>query len=48
VPAPLKVAIMLIAANWYENREAVNVGNITSEMPMGVAALIAPYSRVGI
>jgi uncharacterized phiE125 gp8 family phage protein len=48
VPAPLKVAIMLIAANWYENREAVNVGNITSEMPMGVAALIAPYSRIGI
>ncbi|RWG80942.1 MAG: hypothetical protein EOQ69_19360, partial [Mesorhizobium sp.] len=48
VPAPLKVAIMLLAANWFENREAVNVGNITSEMPMGVAALIAPYRRVGV
>jgi uncharacterized phiE125 gp8 family phage protein len=48
VPAPLKVAIMLIAANWYENREAVNVGNITSELPLGAAALIAPYRRVGI
>lgn len=48
VPAPLRVAVMLLAANWYENREAVNVGNITSEMPMGVSTLIAPYSRVGI
>ncbi|RWK12530.1 head-tail connector protein [Mesorhizobium sp.] len=48
VPAPIKVAIMLLAANWYENRESVTLGSIPSEMPMGVAALIAPYRRVGV
>ncbi|TIO62946.1 head-tail connector protein [Mesorhizobium sp.] len=48
VPAPLKVAIMLIAANWYENRETVTVGNIATEIPFGAAALIAPYRRVGV
>lgn len=48
VPAPLKVAILLLVGHWYANREAVNVGNITSELPLGVAMLIAPYRRVGV
>jgi uncharacterized phiE125 gp8 family phage protein len=48
VPASIKAAILLLVAHWYENREAVNVGNITTEVPLGVAALIQPYRRVGI
>ncbi|TIO39548.1 MAG: hypothetical protein E5X96_00025 [Mesorhizobium sp.] len=48
VPAPLKVAIMLLAANWYENRESVSLGSIPAEIPMGVSALVAPYRRVGV
>lgn len=48
VPAPLKVAIMLIAANWYENREAVTIGSVVNKIPLGAAALIAPYCRVGV
>lgn len=48
VPDPLKVAIMLMAGNWYEQREAVVIGTISSVLPMGVTALIAPYRRVGV
>ncbi|MGP3699196.1 head-tail connector protein [Rhodobacter sp. NSM] len=34
-------AILMLAGHWYENREAVNVGNITSELPLAVAALVS-------
>lgn len=43
VPAPLKVAMLMLIAHWFQNREAVVVGTITSELPMAVAALIAPF-----
>jgi uncharacterized phiE125 gp8 family phage protein len=48
VPAALKTAILLMVAHWYQNREAVNVGNIVSQLPLGVEALIAPYRAVRI
>jgi uncharacterized phiE125 gp8 family phage protein len=40
VPNRAKQAIRFLAAHWYENREAVNIGNITSELPLGWANLI--------
>lgn len=43
VPAPLRSAMLLLVGHWYEHREAVNVGNITSELPLAVRALLAPY-----
>ncbi|MEM7301914.1 MAG: head-tail connector protein [Pseudomonadota bacterium] len=45
VPAPLVTAIKMLVAHWYENREAVVVGSASTEVPMTVAALIAPYRR---
>jgi hypothetical protein len=44
--AVAKVAAMLLAAHWYANREAV--GQPMEELPMTVAALIAPLRRVKI
>ncbi len=41
VPDCIKAAMKLLIGHWYENREAVNVGNITSEVPMAVTALLA-------
>jgi len=38
----IRHAMLLMIGNWYENREAVNVGNIVNEMPMGVEALLFP------
>lgn len=46
VPAALKAAILLLVGHWYANREAV--GEAMAELPLGVAALIAPYRRVGV
>lgn len=42
-PDSLRQALLLLIGFWYENRETVNVGNITSELPMTVASLIAPF-----
>lgn len=43
VPAPILQAIRLIVAHWFQNREAVNVGNITSEVPFGAKPLLSPF-----
>lgn len=39
----LVTAMLLIIGTWYGNRESVVVGSISSELPMGVKALIEPY-----
>jgi len=46
VPQPLRVAIMMLAAHWYETREAA--GDAMMSVPFGVDMLAAPYSRVGV
>jgi len=43
VPRPLRIAILTHIAHVYENRSAINVGNITSELPLHFESLIAPY-----
>ena len=48
VPAAIKQAMLLLIGHWFANREAVNVGNIVTAMPLAVEALIAPYRRVGV
>lgn len=34
-PADVKQAALTLAAHWWENRDAVNVGNIVTEFPLG-------------
>jgi len=43
VPEPLRQAIRLLVAHWYENRGLVAVGHEIAVLPQTVAALIAPY-----
>lgn len=43
----IKAAILLTLGHLHANRESVNVGNITSEIPRGVDSLLYPY-RVGM
>lgn len=38
-------AILLLVGHWYSNREAVNVGNITSEIPLGVDNILFLFRR---
>lgn len=46
VPAPLRQAVRLLAAHFYQNREAVVTGTITATLPLGVQMLCAPFRRV--
>lgn len=43
IPQPVKQAMLLLAGNWYENRENSIVGPSVAELPFGVKALLAPY-----
>lgn len=46
VPENIKQAIRLLCCHWFENREAVVVGSISSTLPMGVETLLG-VSRTG-
>jgi uncharacterized phiE125 gp8 family phage protein len=41
VPDPLRHAVRMLVAHWYENRAAIGAG--AAMLPAGVGALIAPY-----
>lgn len=43
LPADIVEALLLMIGHWFENREAVNVGNIVNTMPMGAEDIIADY-----
>ncbi len=43
VPEPLRSAMKLLVATWFENRESVVIGTIVSVLPQAVDALIFPY-----
>jgi uncharacterized phiE125 gp8 family phage protein len=45
VPAAIRLAILDLVAHRFNNREAVVVGTIASELPRGVASDLAPYTR---
>jgi uncharacterized phiE125 gp8 family phage protein len=46
VPEPLRQAIRLLVAHWYENRGAV--ADRTAVLPLSVNALIAPFRVLGL
>ena len=48
VPADLVQAQLMLVAHWYSNREAVNVGNIVSEVPLAVEAILQRHRTVRI
>ncbi|KFK98127.1 head-tail connector protein [Serratia sp. Ag1] len=39
----IKLAVMLLVGFWYENRETVNIGNISTVLPYTFEALVEPY-----
>jgi len=40
VPARLRQAMLMAIGHWYQNRETVSVGNITSNLPLGFDDLV--------
>lgn len=47
VPAPLKSAVLLLAADLYANRESYVTGTIVTKIPDFINRLTSRYSRVG-
>lgn len=43
LPGDIRAALLLLIGHLYENRESVVIGTISSEVPMGVAMLLAPH-----
>jgi uncharacterized phiE125 gp8 family phage protein len=45
VPAPLRQAVLMLVAHWYEHRQPVEIGDKGEVLPAGVLDLVAPYRR---
>lgn len=43
-----RMAVLLLGAHWYRNRETVVVGTISSELPMSVEYLITPIAKLSV
>jgi uncharacterized phiE125 gp8 family phage protein len=43
VPEPLRQAVRILVAHWYENRGLIAPGGAVALLPQSAAALIAPY-----
>jgi uncharacterized phiE125 gp8 family phage protein len=43
VPAPIRQAILLLIAHWYEHRSPLEDGIHTEPLPNMVSELLAPY-----
>lgn len=43
MPEALKQAMLLYIGELYENREAINVGNLVSQIPLGMIHLMTPH-----
>jgi uncharacterized phiE125 gp8 family phage protein len=43
VPEPLRQAIRMLAAHWYENRGVIAASGEVASMPASVSSLIAPF-----
>jgi hypothetical protein len=39
----IQLAILMMVGHWFDNPSAVNVGNITSEIPLGYRFLTDPH-----
>ncbi|MBX6328574.1 MAG: phage head-tail connector protein [Pseudolabrys sp.] len=48
IPEPLRQAVRLLVAHWYENRGLVAIGHETALLPQTVAALLAPFRLVSL
>jgi len=46
VPQPLRQAVLLLVAHWFERREPVELGSALETVPMTVGGLLAPYRSV--
>jgi len=46
VPEPMVHAVRLLAAHFYENRQQVITGTISTQIKMGIEALLSQYRNI--
>ena len=46
VPAPIRQALLLLVAHWYEHRDPGEIGSADARLPGNISALLAPYVPV--
>lgn len=46
VPAPLRHAILMLTAHWYEHRDPVEIGSSEARIPEAVSDLIQPFRKI--
>lgn len=46
VPAPLKHALLMLTAHWYEHRDPYEVGSDAARIPDAVSELIQPFRTI--
>lgn len=45
VPAPIRQAMLLLVAHWYEHRDPIEIGAPEAAIPHAVSRLLAPFRR---
>ncbi len=48
VPAPIRQALLLLVAHWYEHRDPVEVGAPDTLVPTSIGEPLAPYRMVSL
>jgi uncharacterized phiE125 gp8 family phage protein len=43
VPAPIRQALLLLVAHWYEHRDPIEIGTDSTIIPAAVSELLKPY-----
>jgi hypothetical protein len=46
VPSPIRQALLLLVAHWYEHRDPGEIGTAATQVPATVSALLAPWTPV--
>jgi uncharacterized phiE125 gp8 family phage protein len=46
VPQPIRQALLMLIAHWYEHREPVAIGTPAARIPDTISALLSPYRTV--
>jgi uncharacterized phiE125 gp8 family phage protein len=43
VPAPIRHALLMLIAHWYEHRDPIEIGTVETNIPQAVSELLTPY-----
>lgn len=46
VPAPLRHALLLLTAHWYEHRDPTEIGSQSARVPAAISDLIQPFRKI--